>query len=198
MARLNLNKTPADPGTSSTSTSTGSAAPTMAHPQADVLAEMMWAADDAAAARRERLVPVQEAPRRVEFAHIPQEILDFFSARGKVATLASGHVEYVPALAAYERFPVEEDEFGAAWETEFKPLLKRHGFYFQGGYIRKGDCVLYAQSAEARDAQISEGFVHFINNRRSVSDQMSELEELLGQHEATARTEVRLYKGSEA
>lgn len=102
------------------------------------------------------------SPRREaipDLSTVPPMVKDFFAARGYRVTLASGAPASVQVLSTHQRFPLNLDEIVKPdIREEIKSTLVKYGFRVdQSGFPMRGDCMLFVQSEQAREAQLARG-----------------------------------------
>lgn len=104
-------------------------------------------------------IRVEHRPAVPDLSYIPEEIADYFEAMGIRVTLASNLDQEVAKLSLTQRFPLGIEEIPPEIKGEGNRNLTRYGFRVgPDGFIKKGDCILFAQPHAARDAELEAGY----------------------------------------
>lgn len=109
---------------------------------------------------RQKRIEVVEAPAERDLSSIPEAVTDYFASAGMHASLASAHETVVAQSAIAQRYAITTDDFpeDPAVRKMLTDDLRQYGFRITPeGMVKRGDCYLYIQSEEAREAIFREG-----------------------------------------
>lgn len=106
---------------------------------------------EAPAAKPEAIFAVERRAVPPDLSYIPDELANYYEAKGMRVSLASSLDNNVARLSMFERFPLYFDEIPPSVAGEKGRNLTRYGFKIDAsGLVKKGDCCLFLQSLEAR------------------------------------------------
>lgn len=107
----------------------------------------------------ESTIRVEHRPPVPDLSYIPEDVAGYFESLGIRVTLASNLDQEVAKLSLTSRFPLNIDEIPDDVRGEGNRNLTRFGFRIgPDGFIKKGDCILFAQPHTAREAELEAGY----------------------------------------
>lgn len=133
----------------------------------------------AAAPVAQLAVPRREAVP--DLSSLPHAVADYFGSKGYSVTLASMHQTAVMQMSVDQRFPLcLEDVADETARQEMKQALTRTGFQIKEGFPQRGDCYIYIQPVEAREAQLRRGLAVWLHqdDPASVDSTITEINDL--------------------
>jgi len=137
---------------------------------------------------KERAVEVTERPVAPDMTYLPQALVDHFSAQGYCVTMASKLPENVGALAGYGRHPIALNDLPPELSQGDGLALRKEGIWVDpSGLLYKGDCYIFIQSEEHREAQLQEGMRIWLDQADDDDAMGEKAEELTAQIAANSQ-----------
>jgi hypothetical protein len=131
---------------------------------------------------RQKRVEITEAPAERDLSSIPESVTAHFAAVGMHASLASSHENVVAQSANRQQYALTIEDLPEDVEVRKALLGDLRVFGFRqtpDGMIKRGDCYLYIQSEDSREAYFQEGREQW-NRQNSLDAAMNQAAEIQG------------------